>query len=176
MGQVQKIKWVTIVGSIILVIVLVGILKKERLLSFFQPAKPAESKKRETSRTETVSEADYQMVIRGRLAEVQACYNEQLKKGLHKAGKLVVKWSVTPEGLAQDFVEELNELESAELYDCAITAISKWPFPKNQTFMIRYTFKMKELEKPAAQREVANTKNHGDDSVRDDVQDALGEL
>ncbi len=176
MGQGKQIKWVMVVGSLVLVTVLVGILKKDHLHAWLHPAKPVEAVKTRTSQTETISDSEYQMVIRGRMAEVQACYNEQLKKGHHKAGKLIVKWTVTPEGTAQDFSEELNELESTELFDCATTAISKWPFPKNQTFMIRYTFKMKELEKTPAQRAVANTKERADDSVRDDVQDALGEL
>ncbi|MGE0763904.1 MAG: AgmX/PglI C-terminal domain-containing protein [Bdellovibrionales bacterium] len=89
------------------------------------------------------NQPSFQALVRGRTAEIQSCYNAQLKKGLNKSGKLVIKWLVSSEGRADDFVEEQNELGSPELYECARSAIQSWSFPKNRPTYIRHTFKMR---------------------------------
>ncbi len=175
----QTKKWVSIGSSVILVAIVVGLWQKGHLHSWMKPGKTEEASKKPTAQIENSDDSAYQMVIKGRLAEVQACYNQELKKGVSKAGKLVVQWTVNPEGKAEDFKEELNELESSELYDCTTQAIANWPFPKDQVFQIRYTFKMREIEKPkmAAAREVAGKKEKTTNvDAGDEVLDQLGEL
>jgi hypothetical protein len=165
--------------SLVFVALFVGILKRHAIHRLWSPPKPVAAKPAEVAQNETLDESAYQMVIKGRLAQVQACYNAELKKGLNKEGNLVVKWVVTPDGKASEFTEEKNDLGSSELYDCTISAIAAWPFPKNETFMIRYTFKMHDLKKQKRERDVATTtksKEHAPDEARDDVKDQLGEL
>lgn len=176
MQQQSWIKWLTVGGFAALVIAVVGILQFDHLSKMFGDEKSEIVKTPATAQTETADDSAYQMVIKGRMSEVQACYNSLLEKGLSKSGKLVVKWTVTPEGKASDFSEELNELDSTELYDCTTTAISNWPFPKKQTFMIRYTFKMREIEKAKQERQVANATTASSNlEPRDEVQEQLGE-
>ncbi|MGZ5278519.1 MAG: AgmX/PglI C-terminal domain-containing protein [Pseudobdellovibrionaceae bacterium] len=171
------LKKTSIGASLVLVAMLIGILNKDAITGLIAATPPAvEVPPPVMPQIETGDDSAYQMVIRGRLAQVQTCYNDLLKKGLKKSGKLVVKWTVNPEGQSSDFIEELNELGSSELYDCTTTAIAAWPFPKNKSLMIRYTFKMRELEKPKAEREVANTKRSKNNDLGDEVQNALGEL
>jgi len=175
MSHSQKI---TIGSCLLLLAILVGVLNKDAVTALFAAAPAVEAPSPVVPQIETGDDSAYQIVIRGRLKEVQACYNELLKKGLKKSGKLVVKWTVNPQGQSSEFIEELNELGSTELYDCTTTAIAAWPFPKNKSFMIRYTFKMRELEKPKTEREVANanTENSKNVDPGDEVQNALGEL
>jgi hypothetical protein len=177
MQQESRGKWLMIGGSVTVVAILVGILKSGHVQTWLKSQKPEEVPVPKTAQTETVDESAYQMVIKGRLKEVQACYNAELKKGLEiRAGKLVVKWTVTPEGKAGDFLEEQNEMNSSSLYECATKAIAAWPFPKNQTFMVRYTFKMRELEKPVLARKAASTREAAPDGIRDEVKEQLGEM
>ncbi len=189
MQQQSRGKWLMIGGSVAIVAILVGILQMDKVGGWFRKEKPAEVAAPKTAQAENNDESAYQMVIKGRLKEVQACYNAELKKGLSiRAGKLVVKWTVGPEGKSSDFSEEINEMNSSELYECATRAISAWPFPKNKTFMIRYTFKMREIEKT----KTAGTGSGGDGSpaapsrktagqtapepLTEDVRSQLGEM
>jgi hypothetical protein len=170
-------KWLMIGGSIAVVGILVGILKTGQLKEWLGAEKHKEVPAPKTAQIETVDESAYQLVIQGRLKEVQACYNAELKKGLEiRAGKLIVKWTVSPEGKAGDFLEERNEMNSSSLYECATKAISAWPFPKNQTFMVRYTFKMREIEKSVAVRKTAATREEAPNGIRDEVKEQLGEM
>lgn len=152
--QKHHYKWLSFGISLLLFIGFVSLLVKGPLLSLLTDKKSKMKPRQALIQNE--QEESFQMLIKGRLAEVQECYNSQLRRGLHKSGNLVVRWTVDSQGLASNFEEELNELESTELYDCTTTAILSWPFPKNRPIHIRYTFKMRELEKEKIIREVSS--------------------
>jgi hypothetical protein len=124
---------------------IIAMLSQNREHSHTAREVPAPQTKPKQTQNET--DESMQMVIKGRLAEVQECYNTQLKRGFTQTGKLVVKWFVDSHGQSSDFEEEVNELGSTELFDCTTTAIQAWSFPKNQATQIRYTFHMKVLER-----------------------------
>jgi len=154
MANQKHLQWASYVISAVLVGVLVTLLMSGRGARWFQQAELSPKPVPLPAQNET--QDPFQMVIKGKLVEVQECYNSQLKRGLNKSGKLVVRWSVDASGASSDFQEELNELDSVELYDCTTTAITSWPFPKNRPIQIRYTFKMRALEKEKLIREISS--------------------
>lgn len=150
MATNQKFKWLSLGISLIVFMGLVTLLSRN---SSKAPEMPP---KKETKVTQDETQDPFQMVIKGRLAEVQDCYNTLLKRGLKKEGKLVVKWMVDSHGASSQFEEELNEMDSTELFDCTASAIQNWPFPKNRPIQIRYTFKMRAIEKERIIREISS--------------------
>lgn len=131
--------------SVLLIGGLIGFLETEAIQKLFAKQKPGRGMITTTTQIENAQEP-FLMVVRGRLTEIQDCYNAQLKQGLKKSGVLVVKWAVDAKGKAGDFLQELNELDSPELYSCTTAAIERWPFPQRRPLFIRYTFKMRALE------------------------------
>lgn len=146
---------VAVSASVVLVAAFAAFLGREDLQNFFARYKANKTVSKKSSQAET-SDEGFLMTVRGRLAEVQKCYDAQLKQGLRKSGSLVVKWAVDAQGRASDFQEEVNELDSTELYDCTVVAIGSWPFPKQRPTYIRYTFKMKALDKEKVLREISS--------------------
>jgi hypothetical protein len=132
--------------SVVLILGFIGFLKTAKIRNLLAQQKASQSMISTTTQPENAQEP-FLMVVRGRLAEIQECYNAQLRQGLNKSGVLVVKWAVDAKGKAGDFLEEANELQSPELYQCATAAIESWPFPKRRPLFIRYTFKMREFER-----------------------------
>lgn len=152
-GQ-KYIKWVSLFVSGALFAFLVVILQKQFLPHLFEKEKAKPNSPQVSAELE--GDEAFKMIIKGKLAEIQKCYNSELKRGAKKSGKLIIRWTVDANGLSNDFKEETNELESSELYDCATTAIQAWSFPKNRPIHIRYTFNMKALEKERVIREVSS--------------------
>ena len=150
----SKVFWVTFNFSVMVATGYAGVLHSEKIKSFFE-RKPAGQEIRKIAKTELKKES-FQMLIQGKLAQVQECYNAQLRQGLRREGKLVIKWAVDALGKSSQFTEEMNELDSAELYDCTTMAIESWAFPKNNPTLIRYTFKMRALDQEKIIREVSD--------------------
>lgn len=150
----RKIFWITFNFSVAVATGYAGVQNSEKIKSFLS-RKPAGSEIRSAAKAELKKES-FQMLIQGKLAQVQECYNAQLRQGLRKEGRLVVKWAVDAQGRSSQFSEEVNELESTELYDCTTMAIESWAFPKNHPTFIRYTFKMRALQPEKIIREVSD--------------------
>lgn len=151
MARQKFVKVLSLAVSVLLFGGVVALLESRILFKDFD-RKPASTKP--TLRELTDDEA-FKMVIKGKLAEVQRCYDRQLRQGLKKSGNLIVKWYVDSNGVSGEFEEEENELGSVELFDCTTTAISSWEFPKNRPIQIRYTFKMRALEKEKIIRQIS---------------------
>lgn len=144
MNHSRALNWKLFDASAVLVVGVAGFWGKDFLRELFEEKRPEKTHKTRTPQVETPKDA-ISILIKGRLAEVQRCYNEQLRQGNRKSGVLIVKWFVNSFGEASDFLEEQNDLNSTEFFDCTVTAIRSWPFPKNRATYIRYTFRLREL-------------------------------
>ena len=150
----KTLKYLAVGVSIPLVLLLTHLLQKG-FSDFSKMEQASTGVIQKKTMTESM-EDPMRMLVHGKLAEVQTCYNNQLKLGLRATGNLVIKWAVDSKGQASEFEEELNELGSAELYDCTTTAIQSWQFPKQRPTYIRYTFKMKMFESETERREISS--------------------
>jgi flavin-dependent dehydrogenase len=149
MFKKMSLDWIKI-GSFLLAVTLMTIfLLKEQLTLPHYLHKPDTFPKKTVSHIET-DDSVASMVIKGKLGEIQKCYDAQLERGLNKSGKLVLQWYVNADGFASNFTEQLNELGSAELYNCSIQAIEHWNFPKQRPTYIRHTFNLKEAPRKTA--------------------------
>lgn len=150
----KRLFWLTFSFSVAVGTGYVGVKHADRIRAMVL-REPAQEKLSAIAKGELKKES-FQMLIQGKLAEVQECYNAQLRQGLRREGKLVIKWAVDAKGQSSQFTEELNELNSTELYDCTTTAIESWNFPKNHPTFIRYTFKMRALPQQKIIHEVSD--------------------
>lgn len=149
MFKKMSVIWIKVVTFFLPVTLVAGFLLKDRILEVGRQSKPIISQKNLASHIDT-DEAAATMVVKGKLGEIQKCYDLQLDKGLNKSGRLVVQWFVDAHGFSSNFSESLNELSSVELYDCAVKAIENWKFPKNKPTYIRHTFNLKEMPRKTA--------------------------
>lgn len=94
-------------------------------------------------------------IIKKNLKDIEACYNERLKDGLTRNGKLKISWDINEIGIPSNFYESDNQLNDTELYDCSSHAISKWKFPEGIYFKINYTFNLKQKDSEKVDREIA---------------------
>lgn len=156
MLQRQHLQWGLIALGMMIVGISVGFFAKDAIQKIIAEKTPPKAEKKQASQNEPREES-FLMTIQGKLAEVQKCYDTQLERGLKTSGHLVIRWSVDKLGKSSQFQEELNELGSAELYDCTTMAIQSWKFPKNHPLAIRYTFKMKTIEKEKVIREISRS-------------------
>ena len=83
-------------------------------------------------------------VIQKYAAGIQYCYESELKRNEHLAGKLVVAMTVTAAGNVQEAAVVRNTLGSERIASCALSQIRSWKFPPIQggltTFQAPFVF------------------------------------
>lgn len=67
--------------------------------------------------------------VRGRKASIQACYEKELKRNPSLKGKVVVRFTITPQGRASEIDIEENTLGNEAVAACIKTTIRGWVFP-----------------------------------------------
>lgn len=74
-------------------------------------------------------------VVTSRSGEIQGCYETAMaRKGATAknapAGKVVMSWSITPDGIAADVRVQQSQISDPLVTDCMVQAIRTWTFPK----------------------------------------------
>lgn len=95
-------------------------------------------------------EDQIKIIIKRNLKDIQKCYEQRLEEGLERNGKLKISWNISENGVPSNFMEENNQLNDTELFDCSSKSISKWKFPNGIPFQINYTFNLKQKERKTA--------------------------
>jgi TonB family protein len=67
--------------------------------------------------------------VRSRKAAIQNCYEKELKRNPSLKGKVVVRFSITPQGRTTDIDIEENTLGNEAVSSCIKTVIRGWVFP-----------------------------------------------
>ncbi|MBI3182549.1 MAG: AgmX/PglI C-terminal domain-containing protein [Myxococcales bacterium] len=67
--------------------------------------------------------------VRARKSAIQNCYERELKRNPSLKGKVVVRFSITPQGRASDIEIEENTLGNEAVSSCIRTVIRTWVFP-----------------------------------------------
>ncbi len=67
--------------------------------------------------------------LKQRLASIQNCYERELKRNPTLKGKVVVRFSITPNGRSSDIEIEENTLGNEAVGSCIKTVIRGWIFP-----------------------------------------------
>lgn len=75
------------------------------------------------------SDADVQAVFRANAKTFRKCYEAALPKNPGLAGKVNVRFTITPDGKVDDAKDEGSTLPSAGVVNCVITAFQKLKFP-----------------------------------------------
>jgi len=67
--------------------------------------------------------------VSGHLQPIRACYERLLKRHGAASGRLVVRFSLQPDGRALDASVDEDTLGDADLAACAVNAVSRWRLP-----------------------------------------------
>ena len=67
--------------------------------------------------------------LRARMSAIQGCYEKELKRNPSLKGKVVVRFTITPQGRASDIEIEENTLGNDAVPSCIKTVIRGWVFP-----------------------------------------------
>ncbi len=67
--------------------------------------------------------------LRARMTAIQGCYEKELKRNPSLKGKVVVRFTITPQGRASDIEIEENTLGNDAVPSCIKTVIRGWSFP-----------------------------------------------
>ncbi|MGQ0507463.1 MAG: AgmX/PglI C-terminal domain-containing protein [Myxococcaceae bacterium] len=67
--------------------------------------------------------------VKQRLKAIQNCYEKELKRNPSLKGKVVVRFSITPQGRASDVEIEENTVGNEAVSSCIRTVIRTWIFP-----------------------------------------------
>lgn len=120
---------------------LVSCAQMSKELGFNKPSEPVAPKKFpdevKNSKGEVIlSRHDIQATITAHQRELQVCYNKSLKRVPRQSmpnmqGKLIMEWSVNPEGKVTGSKVRNNETGDEELGYCIVDAAKSWQFPKS---------------------------------------------
>lgn len=90
---------------------------------------------------------DISEVVNRHNSSIQYCYQRELKQNPDLKGKLVIRFTITPEGKAKDVKVISSTLENANVERCVVSRISRWddfgpidPTRGDATFRQVYTF------------------------------------
>jgi hypothetical protein len=62
--------------------------------------------------------------------ELKSCYQQGLKKDASLKGKVVMGWSIDPQGKVADAEIQTSQLNNKEVEKCMTDKLSKWHFPR----------------------------------------------
>ncbi len=85
-----------------------------------------------TSVTGALDKEAIRAVVRSRIADVRGCYNETLVNDPTAQGRLVVQFTIDPEGQVSAAAVTQNELPTDAVGRCVVEAVKRWAFPKPQ--------------------------------------------
>ena len=71
--------------------------------------------------------------LRARMGAIQGCYEKELKRNPSLKGKVVVRFTITPQGRSSDIEIEENTLGNDAVPSCIKTVIRGWVFPFKPT-------------------------------------------
>lgn len=85
-------------------------------------------------------------VVKGHLSEIRGCYEAALRRDPNLAGKVVLRWAVTPAGTVSNIEVTQDTLGESTAVDCIKAKPVKWKFPKPKTkreVIVSYPFSFK---------------------------------
>jgi TonB family protein len=85
-----------------------------------------------------------QNVVRAKMPQVRACYERELKRHDGLKGKVVLGWTIRPDGSVGGVRVVRNTTRNAEMTPCMLRAVSEWRFPRAaEPFDVEYPFVFK---------------------------------
>lgn len=78
--------------------------------------------------------------VKRRLGAVKACYERALKRNPALSGKIVVFWTITPEGTVSGITVESDTMGDPEVAQCIKQNISGWRFPRPSGGSVEVSF------------------------------------
>ena len=89
-------------------------------------------------------------VIRQHIGEVKRCYEAELVKNPHLAGKVMVRFTIGTDGKVTESAIQETTLGNAAAEKCISDALLKWEFPKPQggKVVVSYPFMFASTESP----------------------------
>lgn len=91
----------------------------------------------------TIDKEAVRRVIRANIAQVRACYEEELNKDLSLYGKVVVSWEILAKGRVGRAFVKSSTLKNSNVEKCIVRRLKTWRFPippKGATARIAYPF------------------------------------
>lgn len=79
---------------------------------------------------EALEAGDIKRIVKKQQARVRACYERALKTETHLSGKLMMAWSVRPDGSVSDVSVADDQLGSEKVSRCVAHAVSQFRFPQ----------------------------------------------
>jgi predicted Zn finger-like uncharacterized protein len=81
---------------------------------------------------ETLSQSDVMQVVVANKPSIINCVTEQRKKSPGLSGKLVMRWSIQPNGKTNNISVQSDEFKSTYMASCISGLIKNWTFPKHR--------------------------------------------
>lgn len=85
-------------------------------------------------------------VVRGRINEIRACYNQGLARNPHLSGRVATQFVISPQGKVSTMVVTGGDLKDPKVRKCITKTVKKWKFPKartGQSTVVNYPFTFK---------------------------------
>jgi TonB family protein len=81
-------------------------------------------------------------VIRSHIKEVKTCYESELEHKKDLAGKVMIRFTISPAGKVSESAVEQTTLGNATVEKCIAEAVRGWEFPKPQggSVVVSYPF------------------------------------
>lgn len=89
-------------------------------------------------------------IIHSHLSEVRYCYESSMLRNADIEGKLVLDFSIGPNGIVQSAAVRESSLKDPRLDDCILRRLTKWAFPQPKggvTVAVSYPFIFKALQR-----------------------------
>lgn len=76
-----------------------------------------------------------QKVVRAHSGELRACYEKELVKSKGINGKIIMRWLITPQGMASKAEVKESTFDNSVLENCFTESINRWRFPATKNGM-----------------------------------------
>lgn len=90
-----------------------------------------------------LSREEIQKVINQGISQIQYCYEKQLRTTPNLHGKVVLEWTIKPDGRVGVVKSAQSTLQSAAAINCMMGKVKSWRFPKprgNGSVIVTYPF------------------------------------
>ncbi|MFV8756663.1 AgmX/PglI C-terminal domain-containing protein [Nannocystaceae bacterium ST9] len=83
-------------------------------------------------------------IVRAHINEVRSCYNAGLTKNPNLEGRVLIKFTIIPNGKVSSAMVEENTTKESSVGDCIAKAVKRWSFPKASkgTAIVTYPFRL----------------------------------
>lgn len=94
------------------------------------PDEPAEPVSHERDAGPALTREEIRLVVRAKLPQVRACFDDGLARAPGIGGRVLLRFTIGPDGRAASIIVDEDELGDAIVTDCLRAELSSWQFPR----------------------------------------------